>query len=150
MKTKGIKLERLIPCLGIALVACGLMGAATYLNLHRKNQAAEASMATIRRLFQEQQLSVALKRIHDGDVAEAAKGLDLLLCGDILLTNAELPTADPETRTLVQNTFRRIAQARPKTEGTAADPIHKHVNDQLAAERVLTLALAAPNIAEKQ
>jgi len=115
MKTKGIKLERLIPCLGIALVACGLMGAATYLNLHRKNQAAEASMATIRRLFQEQQLSVALKRIHDGDVAEAAKGLDLLLCGDILLTNAELPTADPETRTLVQNTFRRIAQARPKT-----------------------------------
>ena len=146
MKINYIKLGWVIPCLGIALVAGGVMAAATYLSLERQNHAAEASMATLQRLFREQQLSVALKQIHDGEVAQAAHSLDLLLCGDILLTNGELPTADPETRTLAKHMFRRIALDRPKTEteGAAPDSTREHANDQLAAERVLTMALAAP------
>jgi hypothetical protein len=150
MKTNHIPIDRLIPWLGIALIAGGLMVAATYLHLERKAHAFEASTATLDRLCQEVQLSAELKRLHEGEVDQAAQDIDLLLCGDILLTNAELASADRETRALVQNTFRRIARVRPKTEGTNAASTQEHVFDQMAAERVLTLALAAPNIAEKQ
>jgi hypothetical protein len=148
MKMNYIKFDRLIPWLGIALVAGGVIAGATYLNFERKTRSSEASLVTLDRLIHDQQLTAALKRIHKGEVAEAAQSLDLLLCGDILLTNAELPTADPDTRSLVQNAFRTIALARPRTEGTDTGPAREHIVDQVAAERILTLALAAPRRVE--
>jgi hypothetical protein len=150
MKTKCIKLDRIIPWVGIALIGGGIMAAVSYLDLERSNQAAQASMATFNRLIQEQQLSGVLKKLHDGQVDEAAKALDLLLCGDILLTNAELPSVNAETRAAVQDTFRRIAVVRPRTEGPDAALGGNHLNDRVAAERILSLAQAAPhNIAVK-
>ena len=140
-----IKFDRLIPWLGTALVAGGVMAAATYLNFERKAHSSEASLTTLDRLIHDQQLTAALKKIHNGEVAGAAQSLDLLLCGDILLTNAELPTADPDTRALVQNAFRTIARARPMTSKTDTGPAREHTMDQVEAERILTLALAAPS-----
>jgi hypothetical protein len=145
MKMNCINFDRLIPWLGIALVAGGVIAAATYLNFERKTSSSEASLTTLDRLIHDLQLTAALKRIHNGEVAGAAQSLDLLLCSDILLTHAELPTADPETRTLVQNAFRTIALARPITSGTDTGPAREHIVDQVAAERILTLALAAPS-----
>jgi hypothetical protein len=145
-----MKLDRLIPLLGIALVAGGVMAAATYLNLDRRIQSSEAYLGTLDRLFQDQQLSVVLKRLHEGDVAAATQHLDLLLCDNILLTNAELASADAQTRAAVQDTFRRIALLRPKPEPTGAASTQARVSDQDAAERILTLALATPNVADKQ
>lgn len=139
------KFDRLIPWLGIALVAGGVIAAATYLDFERKTRSAEASVATLDRLIHDQKLSAALRKIHDGEVAGAAQSLDLLLCDDILLTNAELPTIDPGTRTLVQHAFRTIGRDRPRTEGTDTGPAREPIADQLAAERILTLALAAPS-----
>jgi hypothetical protein len=148
MRMNCIKFDRLIPWLGIALVAGGVSAAATYLNFERKSRSSEISLATLDRLIHDLQLTAALKKIHNGEVAGAAQNLDLLLCGDILLTNAELPTADPDTRALVQNAFRTIARARPRTEGTDTGPTREHIVDQLAAERILSLALAAPSEVE--
>jgi hypothetical protein len=145
MNTNHVRAGRAISWLVLALVAAGLVAAATYLNLERKNESAQAFRATLDRLNHEQQLSAALKKIHGGEVEQAARSLDLLLCGEILLTNAELPCADAETRAIVQDTFRRIALARPKTEGAAGVSTQEHVNDQVAAERILACALPAPN-----
>jgi hypothetical protein len=133
-----------ISWLVLALVAAVVAAAATYLDLERKNESAQAFRATLDRLNHEQQLSAVLKRIHNGEVEQAAKSLDLLLCGEILLTNAELPSVNAETQAIVQNAFRRIALARPKTEGVAGVSTQEHVNDQVAAERILACALAAP------
>jgi hypothetical protein len=143
MKTECIKLNRLIPVLGIALAVVGTIAAAIYTDLERMNGSSQASMATLSRLTHEQQLSAVLKRLHDGDVEAAARSLDLLLCGDILLSNAELPSTDAETRALVQDTFRRIALARPHTELAAGPLARKPANGKDAAERILYRALAA-------
>jgi hypothetical protein len=142
MKTQCIKLNRLIPVLGIALAVVGAIAAAIYTDLERKNDSAQASMATLSRLTHEQQLSAVLKKLHAGEVEEAAKSLDLLLCGDILLSNAELPSTDAETRALVQDSFRRIALARPHTELAAGTSTREPANGQEAAERILYRALA--------
>jgi hypothetical protein len=144
MRMTNIMAGRLIPWLGIAVVAGGVAAVATYLNVEQKTQSSEAFVAIMDRLIQEQHLCSAVKRIHDGDVAGAAQGLDLLLCGDILLTSAELESADPQTRALAQKVFRRLALARPRTEATVAASNGEHFNDQLAAERILMMALAAP------
>jgi hypothetical protein len=147
MKTNRIIIDRAIPWLGLGLITGVVILAATYLGFEQKTRSAEASTAMLDRLFHGQQLSAALKKIHDGEAAAAAQNLDLLLCGDILLINAELPSADPETRALVQKAFQRIAKTRPKTEGADPDPMREHVVDQVAAERVLALALATDGVA---
>jgi hypothetical protein len=145
MRMNCIKFDRLILWLGIALVAGGVIAAATYLNFERKIRSCEASLATLDRLIHDLKLTVAVKKIHNSEVAGAAQSLDILLCDDILLTNAELLTADPKTRALVQSTFRTIARIRPRTEGTDMGPAREISEDQLAAERIFTLALAAPS-----
>ena len=61
MKTRYIKMDWLIPVLGIAVVAGSLLAGTTYLNLERKIHADEAFTATLDRLYQDHQLSVALK-----------------------------------------------------------------------------------------
>src|ERR1035437_10752963 len=115
MKTRYLKIDWLIPVLGIAVVAGSLVAGTTYLNLERKIHANEALTATLDRLYQDHQLSVALKTIHNGEVAAATQRLDLLLCGHILATNSELTSADPRTRTIVEDAFRRMARIRPKS-----------------------------------
>jgi hypothetical protein len=129
--------------LGIALVVVGAIAAAIHTDFERKNDSAQASMATLSRLAHEQQLSAVLKKLHDGEVERAARSLDLLLCGDILLSNAELPATDAETRALAQDTFRRIALARPNTELVAGLSAGEPANSREAAERILSRALAA-------
>ena len=144
MKTRYIKIDWLIPVLGIAVVAGSLLAGTTYLNLERKIHADEAFTATLDRLYQDQQLSAALKTIHDGEVGVAAQRLDLLLCGHILRTNSELASADPRTRTFVEDAFRRMARVRPKSpNGAATGSAQECSDDQTAAQRILDLALAS-------
>jgi hypothetical protein len=143
MKTRYLKMNWLIPVLGIAVVAGSIVAGTTYLNLERKTQAAEALTATLDRLYQDQMLSAALKTLHAGEAAVAAQRLDLLLCDDILRTNSELASADARTRTFVEDAFRRIALLRPKiAHGAAAGSAQDCTGDQAAAQRILELALA--------
>ena len=136
-------MDWLIPVLGIATVAGSLVAGSTYLNLERKLHADEAFMATLDRLYQDQKLSAALKTIQEGKVDVAAQRLDVLLCGDILMTNSELASADARTRSYVEDAFRRIARVRPKSAaGTAAGSAQACAYDQTAAQRILELALA--------
>ena len=144
MKTRYLKMDWLIPLLGIAVVAGSLVAGTTYRDFERKIQTDEAYMATLDRLYEDHQISAALKTLHDGSVDAAAQRLDLLLCDHILTTNSELPTADARTRTFVADTFRRIALLRPKTaNGAVSGPTQACDNDQAAAQRILALALAS-------
>ena len=141
-------MDWLIPVLRIAAVAAGLMAGTNYLNVERKIQANEALRATLDRVYQDQQLSLALKALHNGEGDQAAQRLDLLLCGHILTTNSELASADGRTRIVVEDAFRRIARVRPKAaRGAAAGSTHECIGDQAAAERVLELALAGDHTA---
>jgi hypothetical protein len=59
------------------------------------------------------------------------------------MTNSELASADPRTRTIVEDAFRRIAQVRPKSAHSAAAGSGQECSDdQSAAQRILELALA--------
>jgi outer membrane murein-binding lipoprotein Lpp len=143
MKTTYLKMNWLILLLGIAVVAGSLVAGAAYRDLERKIQTAEAYSATLDRLYQDHQLSAALKTIHEGAADAAAQRLDLLLCDNILLTNEELLTADPGARAYVEDSFRRIAMLRPKTPASgAAGSTQVCNNDQESAQRILELALA--------
>src|ERR1035438_2615996 len=144
MKTRYLKIDWLIPVLGIAVVVGSLVAGTAYLNLERKIHANEALTATLDRLYQDHQLSVALKTIHNGAVAAGTQRLDLLLCGHILTTNSELGSADPRTRTIVEDAFRKIARIRPKSaHTTAAASTQECSEEQAAAERILELASAS-------
>ena len=132
--------------LGIAVVAGSVLAATTYLDLQRKTQAAEAFTATVDRLYQDHQLSAALKVIHEGQVEAAAQRLDLLVCGNILRTDSELASADARTRVFVQEAFRRLALVRPMgAKGAAPGSTQECNDDRAAAERILTIALASPH-----
>jgi hypothetical protein len=143
MKTKHLKLEWLIPSLGITLLAAGVLATAVYLNLERRIHAGENLAATLDNLAQDQRLSAALRTIHDGDVTGAAQRLDLLLCESILVLNSQLASADDQTRAYVVDAFRRIGRVRPKNpEASANSSACETSEDQVAAQRILALAMA--------
>ena len=129
---------------GIAAVAGAVVAATTYLEFERKADAAEAFAATLDRLAHDQQLSMALEQIHQGEIAAAAKRVDLLLCGDVVRADLELASADALTRAVVEDSFRRIALIRPKTAAGGTTGLAQETSDgQAEAQRILTLALGA-------
>ncbi len=139
MKTIFAKKSWVIPLLGSVLVAGALVAVKSYCNLEQRTHEAEALSATLGRLYDDQQLSMALKSMHDGDVKEAARRLDQLLCNNILLTNAERASADPRTQAFVEEAFRRIALTRPKvTSEGQAGPGQGSFESQAAVEKVLS------------
>ncbi len=143
MTTKYLKIDWLIPLLGVAVIAAGMVAATTYVNLERKIQADQAFMATLDRMLQDQQISSVLRTMHDGQADQALQRLDLILCADILRTNSELASADARTRQCIEDAFRRLAHTRPKIqEGATAASTGGSFEDQMAAQRILELALA--------
>ncbi len=133
---------------GIAVVAAAVAAAKVYLDFERETHSGEVLTSTLDRLYQGHQLSLALKSIRDGDAAAAARRLDLLLCEHIVRIDSEVPTADAGTRPFVEDSFRRMALVRPRiAEGGAADSAKDLNEDQSAAERILTRALAGAQTA---
>ncbi len=142
MKTKDPRIDWLVRCTGIAVVAGAAVAATTYLEFEQKADAAQAFAVTLDRLFHDQQLSMALEQIHQGAVPAAAQRLDLLLCEDVVLADLELASADALTRAAVEDAFRRIALIRPRTVAAGATGPDQEPGDrQVEAERILTLAL---------
>ncbi len=142
MKTNSMRIDWLIPFLGVAVVAGSLAVVTTYCNLEQKMRESDAFGATIDRLYLDQKLSAALKAIHEGKVDTAAQSLDLLLCESILQLNGELGSADARTRAYTENAFRRIALLRPQLDSAGAGGSAVECSeDQVAAERILTRAL---------
>ena len=137
-----MKIDRLIPFLGIALVAGGVAAAATYLNLERKIHSGEGFTATLDRIYQDYQLSAALKTLHNGDAGTAAQRLDLLLCDNILKINAELASADDRKAAYVKDAFMRMARLRPKNPDTPVGAAPELNSDQREAEKILMRACA--------
>ncbi len=141
MKTRYLKADWLVPIVGLALVAGTLMTARAYLNFEKKTDTEQGLTATLDRLYQDQQLTMALKTLHDGDAAAAAERLDLLLCQQIVRLDAELASADARTRAFVEDALQRIALVRPRAAeigpgGSARD----RSEDEIAAERILSRA----------
>lgn len=143
-----MKTDWLVPLVGIAVVAATVATTKAYLDFERETHAAEALTATLDRLYQDHQLSMALKTLHDGDAAAAARRLDWLLCGHIVRLDAELASADARTRTFVEDAFQRIALVRPRVApAKAVDSATDGSDDQIAAERILGRASAAHHTA---
>ena len=148
MKTRCMKLDWLVPLVGIAVVAAAVAAAKAYLDFERETHTGEVLTATLDRLSQGHQLSLALKSIHDGDAAAAARRLDLLLCEHIVRIDSELPSADARARPFVEDSFRRMALVRPRiAEGGPADSAKDFSDDQFAAEQILSRALAGAHTA---
>jgi hypothetical protein len=74
----SINIHRLIPILGIAFVAGGLLGAAIYEKLEQASRSNEAGYAALGRLNLDAGLCQALRTLHQGDVSAAARRLDPL------------------------------------------------------------------------
>jgi len=149
MKTESIITGWLVPVLGIALVAASAVAVKYYSDLEQKADAGVADADRFERLCRDQELSLALKAIHEGDAQGASRRLDLLLCGDILRTDSELATADTEARAYMAGAFRRIAVTRPQI---AADEIsvpgHENSAGQIAAQQILANALGTLHTAQ--
>jgi hypothetical protein len=143
MKTSYLNQPWLAGLAGIAAAAALAMVAMTYFNLQQKTHAQEAFAATFERLEVDQQLSAALRQLHEGKVERAAERLDQLLCGHILLTDSELSCADGQTRNYTAQAFQRIAQLRPKrAERSSTGLVWRGSTDQAVAEKILSVALA--------
>ena len=137
MKTIYFKVRWLLPVLGIALVGGGLAGATAYVSLQRRLQSAEALGVTLERLRLQQQLSLVLKSLHNGELNAAAQRLDVMLCDSVLLVNSELASADDSRRACVQDAFARVARLRPRNSDALAGATRELYNEQIEAERIL-------------
>jgi hypothetical protein len=143
MKTPWFGKSWVIPLLGIAVAVGVWMARTHYLRLEQQARSAEVLQGMMDRLYHDQHLGVALKRLHEGDVDVAVQRLDVLLCDDILRLNSELEGADENAKRCVGEVFRRIARVRPVTSepansGTASGWAYT----QTAAQRILSLAMA--------
>ena len=151
MKTRRLRLDWLIPVLGIAAVVGGMMAATTYVRLEKDTQSAQSLANTLEHLYQDQTISLALRKIHAGEVAAAAQQVDVLLCDNVLQLNADLGSADAQTRAYVGHGFRRIERVRPKTpEAAASGAIPPTTMDQAEAQRILALAVGSQQMAESK
>ena len=149
MKLRCVRVARWIPALGIGLVAGFLLGATTYRGLQRQADEEVALMPTMDRLCQDHSLSLVLKMLHSGRADQAAQRLDLLLCWDILRADAELASADAQTRAWTEDILRMIARARPKTaQGPGAGSARECSESQAAAQQLLERALTRDHIAQ--
>lgn len=142
MKTNYIRMKRLIPVLGIVVVAAGVMAGATYLDLARKIHNGEAFAATLGRLYQDQKLCAVLQTLQKGDVDEAARTLDLMLCDDVLAVHSRLALANPAERTYARFVFARIALLRLGNSGATVGAAGELSDDQHEAGRILAEAYA--------
>jgi hypothetical protein len=143
MKTNCLRIDRLIPVLGIALVAGGVMAAAAYFGLERKIDSGQAFAATLDRLYHDQKLAAVLKTLQEGDMDAAARRLDLMLCDDILAINSQLVSADRLQQVYAQDMFARMAKVRPRNSELTASAAQELSNDQIEAERILTISSVA-------
>jgi hypothetical protein len=144
MKTNYLKMNWLIPTLGIAVVAGTYLAANTYLDLARKVEAEQAFVVTVDRVFQAQQLSSVLKTIQEGEVKGATRRLDILLCNQILRLDSDRASSDARTQALVEMAFQKIAAGRPKSgSGPVTGSVQKDDDAQAAAEKILTVNLAS-------
>jgi hypothetical protein len=142
MKTISLRINWLVPFVGIAVVVGTMVATRTYVELERKADAADAFGGTLDRMFHDQELSMALEQIQRGEVAAAAQRLDRLLCQDVIRADSDLDNADALTRATVQDALRRIALIRPKAvPGAVSGSAQQSTDGQLEAERILTLAL---------
>ena len=144
MKTNYLKMNWLIPMLGIAVVAGTYLTATTYLDVERKVEAEQAFVVTVDQVYQAQQIGSALKAIKEGEVKGAAERLDLLLCNRILRLDSELAASDARTKALIGMAFQKIAAARPKTESEPTAGGAQQIGDaRTAAEKILTVNVAS-------
>jgi hypothetical protein len=149
MRMKRKAIPWYISLVGIVVVAVGVMAAATYLGLERKIVSGQAYAAMLERLYHDQQLSVVLRTIHDGEADTAARRLDLILCDDILAVNSQLASASNAERDYAQTMFAQIARQRPGNGETFAVAITKLSNDQIEAERILRKACAESKLVKE-
>jgi hypothetical protein len=140
MKTKCIKKDWLVVALGAGLVAGGLVVWDALMEQHRYARNAEALNAALGQIYQDQNLGLVLRQLHQGDVAAARQKLDLLLCENILHLEEDLDSADPETRACVNDAWRQLARLRPLLADVAPDGALEATPDQLAAQRILARA----------
>lgn len=151
MKTHYVKKDWLVPIMGVAVLAGCMMAAAAYQRVQREAKAAEALAHTVEHLYQDQNICMALRKIHEGDVAAAAQQLDVLVCDDILHLHADLASADDVTRTYVGDGLRRMGSVRPKTpEASSSGAVSQTTFDQAEAQRILALTIAAQPMAESK
>jgi hypothetical protein len=140
MKDKNINIKWLMPSLGIALVAGGLIGAETYVELTRKAHSKETFYAMLQRLNLDAGICAGLRALQEGDVNSAAQRLDRLLCDDILTLNSELTSLEGADRTFMKNAFARCALVRPTCAALQARTSQQPNDDEAKAERLLAEA----------
>lgn len=135
--------------LGAVIVAGAVMAAASYLKTEQTIHSAQTLVPTLDKIYLDQLLCRVLRDIHDGDRERAAQRLDVLVCGDIIRLNAELASADSQTRAYVEEAFRRIGRVRPQipVPGPGASGLES-ASDRAAAQRILALATASNHAAK--
>jgi hypothetical protein len=141
MKTNWLNRKWLIPLLGIAVAVSAIAVQTRCARLERQARSADALQAMVDRLFDDQNLSAALRKIHDGDTAAAAQQLEIMLCNDIVRLNSQMEEADEHTKVWVAQAFERMAHAHPiDTEMAAGQGKPGWMDTQAAAQHILALA----------
>ena len=83
-------------------------------NARRQTRADEQLATLLDRLYYDQRVSSALKLLHHGDTAAAARVLDVTLCTDVVRIDSETALADSRTRESVLHCFGQIGRTRPE------------------------------------
>ena len=143
MKTRTLRIDWLIPVLGIALVGGGYLPMKSYLGFKEQIGSEEQFSATMDCLWEDCDLSQMLIQAQASGCATTARSLDELLSAKVATDSARLASADRDTRGLVEDFPRFIDRRRSESTRMAGDVPAGRSEREIAGQRVLTQTLAS-------
>ena len=148
MKTKTLRINWLIPVLGIALVCGGYFAMKSYSEFQEQIRYAEQSIATCDRLWEKVDLSQIMVQAQHGGCSMTALSLDGLLSASLWTESGQLAPADTNERAMVEVVTRFIDRRRPESTPTAGGVRAGGSEQEVAGQRILTQTLASASPGE--
>ena len=143
MKTNILRINWLIPALGIALVGGGYPLAKSYLELNEEIRSGSQSGAIVDCLLEDYNLNRVLMQLQNGGCAIPARRLEELLSADIATVNSQLASVDPRTQSIAEACFDLMARQRSQNSPVGAGLPAGSSGREIAAQGILIQAMAS-------
>jgi hypothetical protein len=138
MNTNALRMNWLIPALGVALVGGGYALAKAYIRIEEESRSASQSGTVVDCLLQDYKLNHVLKQLQGGGCTAPAARLEALLAIDRTAIESQLGSVDPRTRALAAACFDTAGRPRARSSEMAAGLMAGADGARFAAARNLT------------
>jgi hypothetical protein len=146
MKTSTVRMNWLIPLLGVVLLGGGFAGARSYLGFEQQIGTDLEFQATIDRIGEACDLLQVQRQFHNGGCPEAARRLDECLSASVVTLNRELASPDEQTQVMLNVFFEFMARHQSQRSPAAASLHAAPRVTELGAQKIVAQTLASASL----